>query len=850
MSITIGQVSGIIAAAVFVVQFIFPNALVLIIVSILGNDHNAVTWSVVSRHLLSSNWPFLLRSDTAAGAGVNIGVRILGIIQLLGVIIIAVAAIVTPLGLHENIVATKSNVQVPFTDLVDTSPMGVGTPGRSALGFSRSCGNFQPLACPGSKTQVDLTFDSDNSSVVIDSEIIGTYDMHVPDSLIDLYQSGLSTQPETVSSFFDIQTRQWTEVTNSKKLNGEPYVVDSFRMLESVVLNDAIEAKEGLVVDTKEGRIAFRHHRTPQNVGVGAEWTEDLLFLQPYTECVDLNLTLEFTVPPDGRLSEPANLTLIDNGGFSKLVQEYPTMNVTTSQEDPNLHFRAYKAAWLTTVYSMLIMNVTRPNPDSFAYLNSEPGKRFELAGGLGAPGSLNSIKSDPYWKSLVDPDNQAKSNFTSTFTNETTTTGIYDNPFNITGANYTDISILCQGAGGADTANSSNVWVQCGLIYSAARRKDGQESLIFRGGDVYEQSVYSCASVTRASIKTVSFRFNTTTPDLNLKSLTVTNITDKTYSDEKGPNPPPLWGIETLNMSLVEVQQLWGLISDDNADAPNMTAIRAPHLHLPGFNLAHPPPPAYTAITEALVAMYDLNPTLSTGNDYTGAGNLALFQKWQGLSKTPEGVARMLNIVWTDVAANLLTGTRGWGTGKNVTAPASRLAKRQSSDDAQQTVLVPVRLFERRVQYHWPYAIPAFAALALFASTLALSCCCAVLQRGGAKRTKYYMNHLSAGRLLAEQRFPGAVDKQVDRTTWVKMAGKRSVALREGGPGLMNPAVGGEGIHGAYSPYIGAGGGEAGGYMESKPLASSSATELHQLHPAGGYSPSNGQGYVRMQNQ
>jgi hypothetical protein len=73
MSITIGQVSGIIAAAVFVVQFIFPNALVLIIVSILGNDHNAVTWSVVSRHLLSSNWPFLLRSDTAAGAGVNIG---------------------------------------------------------------------------------------------------------------------------------------------------------------------------------------------------------------------------------------------------------------------------------------------------------------------------------------------------------------------------------------------------------------------------------------------------------------------------------------------------------------------------------------------------------------------------------------------------------------------------------------------------------------------------------------------------------------------------------------------------------------------------------------------------------
>jgi hypothetical protein len=109
-------------------------------------------------------------------------------------------------------------------------------------------------------------------------------------------------------------------------------------------------------------------------------------------------------------------------------------------------------------------------------------------------------------------------------------------------------------------------------------------------------------------------------------------------------------------------------------------------------------------------------------------------------------------------------------------------------------------------------------------------------------------MNHLSAGRLLAEQRFPGAVDKQVERKVWVKSVGKRSVSLREGGPGLMTPAVGGVGGNGAHSPYIG--GGEAGGYMESKPLASSSATELHQLNPAGGYSPGNGQGYMRMQNQ
>lgn len=145
MAITVAQVSGITAAAVAVVQLIFPNALVLLIVSILGTEHNAVTWSVVSRHLLSSKWPTLLRSDTASDSSVNVGVRVLGWTKLLGIILIAIAAIATPLGLHEEIISTKYNTEVPFSDLVDTSPVGIGTPARSSLGFSRSCGNYQPL---------------------------------------------------------------------------------------------------------------------------------------------------------------------------------------------------------------------------------------------------------------------------------------------------------------------------------------------------------------------------------------------------------------------------------------------------------------------------------------------------------------------------------------------------------------------------------------------------------------------------------------------------------------------------------------------------------------------------------
>lgn len=66
--------------------------------------------------------------------------------------------------------------------------------------------------CPGSKTQIDYTMDPNDNTTATDYDIVGTYDAMVPPDLIELYQSGLSTLPETVSSFFDIQTRQWTKV--------------------------------------------------------------------------------------------------------------------------------------------------------------------------------------------------------------------------------------------------------------------------------------------------------------------------------------------------------------------------------------------------------------------------------------------------------------------------------------------------------------------------------------------------------------------------------------------------------------------------------------------------------------
>lgn len=147
MAVTVGQVAGIIAAAVFVVQFLFPNAIVLVLVCLIGNQHSAVTWSVVGRQVNNSQWPLLLRSDTNGGRGVYPKVKLMAWLRPLGAALVGVAAVVTPLGLYDAIVPEKAMQAVPFTYLQDNSPFGYGTPqqGRDVW-FSRSCGGMLGLA--------------------------------------------------------------------------------------------------------------------------------------------------------------------------------------------------------------------------------------------------------------------------------------------------------------------------------------------------------------------------------------------------------------------------------------------------------------------------------------------------------------------------------------------------------------------------------------------------------------------------------------------------------------------------------------------------------------------------------
>ena len=339
------------------------------------------------------------------------------------------------MGLYDTIRPSFRHVERPFGYSPDTSAIGSGTPQRSNLGFNRICGAFTLAPCPGQ----DVVFRNDSGRVSYPNG----YDASIPRNITEAFESGLATMAPTVSSIWDIEWRTYNVFhdEDGEVQNGEDYIVGRYRQLETLALNNDIEPVEGLIVDTKDGGIGFRNHTTPSPNEYGSSWSEDLLFIEPHTVCVDTNLTLDYELSYGLSGVEVSKLVLTDRGGFANLVKEYPTFDRDNSQDDIQLWDRAYKAAWLNNVLTMLYLNVTNPRDEdherAFMYLDSHVGKTFPLDLRF-----LNTISYDSFlttltWGKYLDLNNLLSKNSSS---NSTSDDARYPNPFDITSTNFTTV--------------------------------------------------------------------------------------------------------------------------------------------------------------------------------------------------------------------------------------------------------------------------------------------------------------------------------------------------------------------------------------------------------------------------
>ncbi|KAK2750420.1 hypothetical protein FQN57_003900 [Myotisia sp. PD_48] len=775
LELTVSQVSGIIAAGIFVLQFFIPTATTLILVGLLTEENNLMSWTQISRALHSSHWPLLVRADFSSIGGFTRSVSSESVVRSAALVVVAIAAIVTPLGLYDEIVPGVASEAQPFGYQKDPSPFGYGTPSRPTLGFNRVCGFLAPVACPGSKTVIVEEGDGRNVTYTFPTG----YDIKIPENLTTIYESGLEKFDNTVSSIWDIQWRSYSYETDPKLENGTEYLVAAYRQLDSNALKEGFQLVEGLVIDHDNGGIGFRNHTIPISpLENGGQWSEDLLFVEQHASCVDHNITIDFNLSLN-KSFEVENIVLTDRGGFVDLVKKFPGPPNPNRQKDLELNWRAYRAAWLHNANVMSFMNITNEATDdmeAFSYMNSEIDKTFPID---------LTTSVDPRFLTTQIDFNIYKALAFSGSRNSSNIKHPYPNPFNVTSKSFMDINTLCQGAAGLDMANITNVGVVCGMVLGAARRSDGilDRDLIFEPGSKWSIPLYSCATAAKAVIKTVDFKFNGTD---GFNSLSVTKATNKIY---KAESDKPIWAVERPNMAFNDIYPLWGLISELHRNKDGLDAIQGESLWLPGIATRFGMPigkmnlPGVNFYLHALSTAFSVEGLLSDFNgvgDYSGKTNMAMFAKWQELSRDASKASSIITKIWTDIASNSVLGSRGW-------IPASRSSlngnQKRADHAGDNKVEVPVTIFHKRVRYRLLYAIPAAIAVAITAVIGITAVVLAIFGKARPSVMRKYLFHTATGRLLGTFLYPGQAIPQAPTAVWNKNIGSKKVSLANSSP-------------------------------------------------------------------
>jgi hypothetical protein len=304
---------------------------------------------------------------------------------------------------------------------------------------------------------------------------------------------------------------------------------------------------------------------------------------------------------------------------------------------------------------------------------------------------------------------------------------------------------------------------------------------------------MYTCTSAVKATIKIVQFEYNGTARDLS--SLKVLSLVDKVYPNE---GSKPLWGVENTDMFIRNGGPLWGIVTEEKAKSLNLSTLRKESLYLPGrapsLSIYQQNLPALDFALTALDMTYDIGESYSIDPiDYSGKANLAMSRKWQELSRTAATSAKILNLIWTDIATNMVVGTKGLHT------PESSKRKRDG-EDAGTRRMPAVTSYSRRVKYHYVYGIPAFLVLFLMAATL-LSTLFFMFCSGAKPSTmRAFLQHTSAGRFLTAQSSGQSISTpgyaplpqhdgypNAPTEVWVKGAGKQEFTL--GAEGWMKDA-------------------------------------------------------------
>ncbi|KAF9013149.1 hypothetical protein BDQ17DRAFT_1321040 [Cyathus striatus] len=576
--LTVAQAATILNAIISFIQYTLGLALVALLAKFISDVNSAVTWSVITRELHTSLWPTILRTDTSHGAAPR--VTFFSKLGMLSSLLVTVAGIVTPLGLKQGPPIASHYQPMDAVYIKDTSPLASATSPRSNYTYARTCGYFNLIPCPGN-TEAETT--------------------EINPSIIEQFNS-------TPYGPFNIQFRRYFK--SSIGHNNLSILGGQYSTLESFILRDGIFAVDGAIVDlTETPGIGLSNHTAPPSLKDGATWSQEMLWLEPVTTCVDTNLTIDYVLE-DGPNASIDTFNLTDRGGFVGLTTQYPSLD--RDGQNINLYQHAYKGAVISNAYSMIALNnLTRSQ--------SSVGQAFPL----------DTMRDASFIPGVM----------------KTLNLGYLSNVSMESGSQST----VCRGYGSLDTANITNVGVHCGAFLGPPYRSDGGDDRIQDIGSKWRQNLHVCASVTKASIQRVDYSLNGTT---ELSNLHVT----------RSPlDQPVLWAVEKTDMNITDIAIYWGRVADSYESDPSLTTVRATELYVPASvsDIANILTDGQAETVPAMAWSHVYGELMATDSllDYSGSTNAALLNKYQTIiSADPaQGIARINNLIWTDAVVNNL---------------------------------------------------------------------------------------------------------------------------------------------------------------------------------------------------
>ncbi|KAK5652347.1 hypothetical protein OQA88_10539 [Cercophora sp. LCS_1] len=776
--LSIAQVSGLIAAAVMVVQYALPAALVIILIKFVGTENTAATWSTVNRTISNTIWPLILRADSVGAVHRSFATVVLTWTMTFAALLLVVTSVVAPLGLYEEVIP-GSPQPVLFQYARDPSPWSAVTMPRPNLKFSRHCEVGLAINCPGQYQGVYMNETRPGVFSSVETDENSTINTTVPANYTAMFTS--ATGPDnTLSGLFDIQYRRWLIDFQNIIDKGEPHVEGDARRIESLIPQDDILLREGLVIDMRDnGGIGFRNHTVPAGLTHGGTWSEDLTWLQAVTECVDTNLTIEARseASKDSFISNETYF-VVDRGAFQGLDISSLQAPPWSDNQTLDLFGRAHKAAQMYNFLLGTSLNLSLPldpatervpiiamedvnitsfdlSPDLFPSFDKDEVRICKLDGLEGFPNT--SIPIVPL------PDD-----FVPSFP---------DGKRRLFASNFTAITQICRGYYTVNSLdlranNITNPAVECGLVLGPWTRLESDvPEHIFTAVKKKQRNIHVCATGIRSSIKTVHFRFNGTGEQLS--NLQVERISDKAYPNDAAK---PLWAVEHSFDRRMRFDALWGLVNDSYETYEGFYTTRSEHLWLPagpyiganafslaGVGLGSVPAPSVPYIKIMKAYEIDLD------SAYSGDISYPMIERFRRLSQSQSSAGHIPSLIIHDELAAALVGSKSAIRSEPITFPAMMT----TNDPPQAFANSEVAVYKRVIRYDLRYAIPAFATLALFLLVMLWAASILLFSWSTLPTLKHIYNQTSAGRLATSLLLPGRTDPQQSSTEWAEGDGK-----------------------------------------------------------------------------